>query len=112
VSDPYADAERLVRAAQEAAEQAAAAASDPPPSGWQTPRGQPANGSGTPFPDLSALFALVDTLKGTVPAELAQQLTDALRDLLVALRAILDYSIARLERPASEPRPVEDIPID
>jgi hypothetical protein len=112
VSDAYADAERLVRAAQEAAEQAAASASDPPPSGWQTPRGAPANGAGTPFPDLSALFALVDTLKGTVPPELAQQLTDALRDLLVALRAILDYSIARLERPASEPRPVEDIPID
>jgi hypothetical protein len=112
VADPYAEAERLVRAAQEAAEQAAASASDPPPSGWQTPGSGSPGTAGTPFPDLSSLFALVETLKGTVPAELAQQLTDALRDLLVALRAILDYSIARLERPASEPRPVEDIPID
>jgi hypothetical protein len=108
VSDPYADAERLVRAAQEAAE-AAASGADPPPSGWQTPRGESAS---TPFPDLSGLLALVDALKGTVPPELAQQLADALRELLLALRAILDYSIARLERAPSEPRPVEDIPID
>jgi hypothetical protein len=112
VSDPYADAERLVRAAQQAAEQAAASSGEPPPRGWQAPHREPPAGAGTPFPDLSALFALVDALKGTVPPELAQQLTDALRDLLIALRAILDYSIARLERPASEPRPVEDIPID
>jgi hypothetical protein len=110
VSDPYDDAERLVRAAQEAAE--AAAAAEPPPSGWQSPRAEPPGGAGTPFPDLSGLLALVETLKGTVPPELAQQLTDALRDLLIALRAVLDYSIARLERPASEPRPVEDIPVD
>ena len=109
MSDPYADAERLLRAAQEAAEQAAASAGEPPPNGWQTPRSEAPGG---PFPDLSSLLALVETLKGTVPPELAQQLTDALRDLLMALRAILDYSIARLERPASQPRPVEDIPID
>jgi hypothetical protein len=109
VSDPYQEAEQLMRAAQEAAEQAAASASEPPPRGWQSPRSDPA---GPAFPDLSGLFALVETLKGTVPPELAQQLTDALRELLIALRAILDYSIARLERPASEPTPVEDIPIE
>jgi hypothetical protein len=109
VSDPYADAERLVRAAQEAAEQAAAAQA-PPPRGWETPRSEPA---GTPpFPDLSGLLALAETLKGTVPPHLAQQLADALRDLLLALRAVLDYSIARLERPAAEPVQVEDIPVE
>jgi hypothetical protein len=110
MGDPYADAERLVRAAQEAAERAAAAAAErePPPGGWATP---PAPGP-TAFPDLSPLFALVDALKGTVPADLLQQLTDALRDLLLALRAILDYSISRLERPAAEPAPVEDIPVE
>jgi hypothetical protein len=108
VSDPYADAERLVRAAQEAAEHAAA--QPPPPRGWATPRSEPAGA--TPFPDLSGLLALVDALKGTVPPELAQQLTDALRDLLLALRAVLDYSIARLERPAAEPAQVEDIPVE
>jgi hypothetical protein len=107
MADPYADAERLVRAAQEAAQQAAAAA-EPPPRGWQAPpqAGPP------PFPDLSPLFALVDALKGTVPPDLLERLADALRDLLLALRAILDYSIARLERPGSEPVPVEDIPVE
>jgi hypothetical protein len=34
------------------------------------------------------------------------------RDVLIALRAVLDYSIARLERPAQEPVRVEDIPIE
>jgi hypothetical protein len=110
VSDPYADAERLVRAAQEAAEQAAAAQA-PPPRGWETPRSEPAGGT-SPFPDLSGLLALVEALKGTVPPDLAQQLADALRDLLLALRAVLDYSIARLERPAAEPVQVEDIPVE
>jgi hypothetical protein len=47
-----------------------------------------------------------------VPPELAHQLADALRDLLLAIRAVLDYSIARLDRPAAEPVQVEDIPID
>jgi hypothetical protein len=110
VSDPYADAERLVRAAQEAAEQAAAAQA-PPPRGWETPRSEPAGGS-PPFPDLSGLLALAEALKGTVPPDLAKQLADALRDLLLALRAVLDYSIARLERPAAEPVQVEDIPVE
>jgi hypothetical protein len=111
VSDPYTDAERLVRAAQDAAQQAAASASfeEPPPRGWTTP----ADGSPSPsFPDLSAVFGLVDALKGTIPPELNQQLTDALRDLLLALRAIIDYSIARLDRAPSEPVQVEDIPVE
>jgi hypothetical protein len=109
--DPFAEAERLVRAAQEAAEQAAsgARAEDPPPRGWATP---PSEHASPGFPDLSALFALVEPLKGSVPPELVHQLTDALRDVLLALRAILDYSIARLERPAAEPLQVEDIPVE
>ena len=81
---------------------------EPPPSGWDVPR----DGAPPPFPDLSGVIALIEALKGTVPAELAQQLTDALRELLIALRAVLDYSIARLERPAGEPVQVEDIPIE
>ena len=109
MADPFADAERLVRAAQEAAEQAASAS--PPPRGWDVPRSTPSEAP-SPFPDLSSLLALAETLKGTVPPELAQQLADALRELLLALRAILDDSIARLERPAAEPVQVEDIPIE
>ena len=54
------------------------------------------------------LSALLDTARATVPPQLA----DAVRELLIALRAILDFSIARLERPSREPVRVEDIPID
>ena len=101
----------------------------PPPSGWcarrpprprrpRAPRasrraagrrrGRPSNGQ---FPDLTALLALVDAARGALPPELAWALVDALRELLIALRAVLDYSIERLDRPGpSEPR-VEDIPI-
>jgi hypothetical protein len=107
--DHFAEAERLVRAAQAAAEDAAAAAQEPPPRGWKTPAAEP---PASAFPDLSALFGLVETLKGTVPPELLHQLTDALRDLLIALRAVLDYSIARLERPTERPVQVEDIPVE
>ena len=108
--DPYADAERLMRAAQEAAGAAAAAAGAVPPRGWDVPRGERSHAPA--FPDLSALVGMVEGLRGTVPPELFQPLTDALRELLIALRAILDYSIARLDPPAVRAVEVEDIPIE
>jgi hypothetical protein len=101
--EAYEAAERLVREAQARAEEAAAQV---PPQGWDS--GKPGQ---TPFSDLSNLFALVDAARGAVPPELARQLADALRDLLLALRAVLDYSIDRLERPPREEPQVEDIPI-
>jgi hypothetical protein len=102
--EAYEAAERLVREAQARAEEAAAGAV--PPRGFDSER--PAQ---SPFPDLSSLFALVDAARGALPPELARQLADALRDLLLALRAVLDYSIDRLERPPREEPSVEDIPI-
>lgn len=59
----------------------------------------------------SDTWALLDFARGSLPPELARQLADALRDLLLALRAILDYSIARLERPPPDEPQVEDIPV-
>jgi hypothetical protein len=107
--DQYEQAERLVRAAQRAAEQAAAAAAgDVPPRGWSVPGAERT----PPFPDLSALAALVESLRGVVPPELARQLTDALRELLIALRAVLDFYIARLEPPEVEATDVQDIPVE
>jgi len=98
-------AERLVREAHARAEEAArAAAAGVPPNGW-------ASGAAAPQPDLNALLGLVETLKGTVPPELARQLADALRELLLALRAILDYSIERLDTAGPVEPAVEDIPI-
>ena len=105
----YAAAERLVREAHARAEEAArAAAGDVPPNGWASSGGAAA---GQPFPDLGALLRLLDSARGAIPPELARQLADALRDLLIALRAIMDWSIARLDVDGPDEPRVEDIPI-
>jgi hypothetical protein len=104
----FEEAERLVREAQRAAE--AAAAGTVPPRGWSVP-GEEQRSTG-PFPDLAALTALVESLRGVVPPELMRQLADALRDLLIALRAVLDWYIARLEPPEAPDSDVQDIPVE
>ena len=99
-------AERLVQEAHRRAEEAASqAAENVPPNGWASP------GSAPPQPDLNAIFSLLETLKDTLPPELARQLADALRELLIALRAVLDYSIERLDTTRPAAPEVEDIPI-
>jgi hypothetical protein len=108
----YEAAEKLVREAQERAEEAVReTTSDLPPNGWSTGAPPRAGGTNSAFPDLSALIAMVDALRGHLPPELARQVSDALRELLIAIRAVLDYTIERLDRPASGEREVEDIPI-
>jgi hypothetical protein len=101
--EAYEAAERLVRKAEEAAR---AAAQEVPENGWSS-----GHAAGSTFPDVAALLALLDSARGAIPPELARQLADALRDLLIAIRAVLDYSIERLERPTRSEPEVEDIPI-
>ena len=103
------EAERLVREATERAERIArrdAAARLREPPAREPRRAAP------PFPDLSALTGLVELARSSLPPDLQRQLQQALRELLIALRAVLDYSIDRLE-PGPEPpsATVEDIPI-
>ncbi len=101
----YEAAERMVREAHARAEEAARAAGDGvPPNGW-------ASGPAEAFGDLGALLRLLDSARGAIPPELARQLADALRELLVALRAVIDWSIARLETGGPDEPRVEDIPI-
>ena len=104
--DAVREAERLVREATERAQQIA---DDVPPRGYEETR---RDATAPPFPDLSALAGLVELARGSLPPDLQRQLQQALRELLIALRAVLDYSIDRLE-PGREPPPaaVEDIPI-
>jgi hypothetical protein len=103
--DAVREAERLVREATERAEKLAG---EVPPSGYE----QPGSAAGPAFPDLSALTSLLELARGSLPPDLQRQLAQALRELLIALRAVLDYSIDRLE-PGSPPpsATVEDIPI-
>ena len=104
--EQYAEAERLVREAQRAAEEAATG--EVPPRGWTAPGGdRPAS-----LLDLAQITALLESLRGLVPPELVRQLADALRELLLALRAVLDWYIARLEPDDRGGTEVQDIPVE
>ena len=105
--DAVREAERLVREATERAEEMARRSV--PPRGYESPgheRGE------NVFPDLAALAGLLELGRGALPPELSRQLAQALRELLVALRAVLDYSIERLEPGETPSVEVEDIPIE
>jgi DNA-binding HxlR family transcriptional regulator len=47
-----------------------------------------------------------------LPDELQQQVTELIRQLLLVLRALIDWAVARIERgPRGRETEVEDIPI-
>jgi hypothetical protein len=104
--EQYEEAERLVREAQRAAE--AASAGPVPPRGWATPD----EDRSPPAFDIAQITALIESLRGVVPPDLAHQLAEALRQLLLALRAVLDWYIARLEGGEPPSRDVQDIPVE
>src|SRR3982750_232953 len=106
VDAAYAAAARLGRGAGAAARERAG---DVPPSGYE---GERAAGERTAFGELQALAGLIEAVRSSVPPELARQLAEAARELLLALRALLDWWIARLERTPERPVEVQDIPIE
>jgi hypothetical protein len=106
VDEAYAAADRLVREAEAAARQAAA---EVPRHGWDVPRPPRAPDA---LPDLAPLLTLLEAMRHAVPPDLMQRLAEALRELLLAVRALLDWWIERTERRAEGPVEVQDIPID
>jgi hypothetical protein len=109
LDEAHAAADRLVREAQRQAEAAArAAAADVPPRGWEAPQVE----RGPALPDVAALLALLDGMRRAVPPEVSRQVLEAVRDLLLALRALIDWYLERLDAPRAAPEPVEDIPIE
>jgi hypothetical protein len=81
----------------------------PPPAGWQLPR---TDGSQNPrSPDVELLAGVLQSLRDLIPPDLQERLTAALRELLLALRALIDWYIERMERRRAQPTEVEDIPI-
>jgi hypothetical protein len=109
--------ERLDRAS-EAAERLLADAADqvtrkPPPAGWQQPgreeeAARPGSGLGA---DADLLLALVAALRDRIPPDLQQRLAEAVREVLLALRALIDWYLEHSEHRRSGPSDVEDIPI-
>jgi hypothetical protein len=109
LDEAHAAADRLVREAQRQAEEASGTPRQAVPR-----RGWAAAGDEAPAPDLQALITLLAAIRDMVPPELSRQLAEALRQLLLALRALLDWYIERLGEPApgSDRVEVEDIPLD
>jgi hypothetical protein len=110
LDEAHAAADRLVRDAQRQAEDAhAARAAGVPPRGWESAREEPPRA-----PDLQALLGLLDAVRETVPGEISRPLAEALRDLLLALRALIDWYLERVGEPApgGSAVEVEDIPLD
>ena len=64
-----------------------------------------------PPPDLSSLIAILEALRRAIPAELQEQFNTLQRELLLTLRALIDWYLERLDRSSRGPE-VEDIPID
>ena len=102
-------AERLI---SEAAQSAASAAGRVPPAGWQIPRTESgAAGEPTAAGEAELLVAVVRSLRDLIPPELQRRLAEAIRELLIAVRALIDWYLERIERNRTEPAEVEDIPI-
>ena len=77
---------------------------------WEPPGAgpRPTPGAG---PDLSGLLVLLDTLRQAAPAELQERTSALIREVLLTLRALIDWYLEHLDRPAEKPT-VEDIPIE
>lgn len=95
---------------------------DPPNEGWQHWEAPYADSDdpgavppppqfGVPRFDLRPLFMLIEAVRRGLPRELEEQFTALIREILLTLRALIEWYLDRLERRPAEPR-VEDIPID
>ncbi len=78
-----------------------------PPSGWEIPRQHEQEYGRAP----DQLAQLIEQLLTLVPDELRMRLTEAVRQLLEALRALIDWCVSRLEHRPGDQLEVRDIPI-
>jgi hypothetical protein len=94
-------AERLIAEAARTAER------KPPPAGWEAPVEDARRGG-----ELEMLIGAVRALRELIPPDVLERLATALKELLLAVRALIDWYLERIDRRrASQPSEVEDIPI-
>lgn len=82
----------------------------PPPSGWQQPGGETRE-RWLESDQFELLLSLVANVRDRIPADLRHRLQAALRELLIALRAVIDWYLERSDADANGERAVRDIPI-
>src|SRR4051794_2367599 len=99
-----------VRATQEAAERIMREQRTPP-AGWAA-AGTPPPGAERASSELQALVGLLQSLLEMLPPDLRRQVNELLRQVLLVLRALIDWLVERLDRgPPGDAPEVEDIPI-
>jgi hypothetical protein len=109
--------EQRLDQASEAAERLLADAADrvikPPPSGWQQARTDDGSDAAASLlgADADLLVGLLAAVRDRIPPELQQRLAEAVREVLLALRALIDWYLERTEARRAEPTAVQDIPI-
>lgn len=110
---------RLDRASEAAerllADAAARVVRRPPPAGWQHRSGDGAGGGGSPppplGPEIDLLLGVLTSWRDRIPPDLQHRLAEAIREVLLALRALIDWYLERTDGGQNEPPEVEDIPI-
>jgi hypothetical protein len=102
-ADPLTELRERVQAAQAAAERLAGEARD---HARELPHDT--------RDELDALVGLLRALRELVPPELQQQVSDVIRQILLLLRAVIDFWVERLEAPREGDGGVEvrDIPVE
>jgi hypothetical protein len=105
-------AERLIAeaAASAAASASGSASRKPPAAGWEPPRDEDGRDSGRSG-DMDLLVQVLQSVRDLIPPDLQRRLAEALREVLLALRAVIDWYVERIEARRSEPTEVQDIPI-
>ena len=61
--------------------------------------------------ELDALVGVLRALRELVPPELQHQVSELIRQVLLVLRAIIDFWVERLDAPRAAEVDVQDIPI-
>jgi hypothetical protein len=105
-------AERLIAEAAAgvagSAGSAGSATGETPPAGWQVPSSED-GGRGSGAGEM--LAQIIQSLRELIPPDLQRRLVEALREVLLAVRAVIDWYLARVEQRRTEPAAVQDIPI-
>jgi hypothetical protein len=114
--EPFRRFEERLSQASEAAERLIAEAAragnpgKPPDAGWRAPEQPPAERrSGSEF---EALVQAIAALRELIPPEVMDRITAAIREVLLAIRALIDFYLERLDRRRAEPPEVREIPIE
>ena len=113
--DPLSRLEARLDRASEAAERLIAEAAEaavrrPPPAGWQQPDEQ-AGAQPALAGELELLLDAVQALRDRITPDLQRRLGEASRELLLAIRALIDWYLERTAQKRTEQPAVQDIPI-